>query len=146
FTSFAYPDEWNILAPLKQKPSFFSDYPRAFNPNGVNHDASPYGYTRADNDVILSYDAMQTLLSASNTTFNDSQQSFSPTDLQQALLKMTGLQARQGASGQISFGPDGNPINKVVVVLHFDLNVNIYLDRSFGCFLKPEPAGLSNQS
>src|SRR3989442_5564685 len=65
FTSFAYPDEWDNQHLTAQKPAFFNDYVGAFNPNG-QHPGGQYGYTRADGDVILSYDAMLALFTASN--------------------------------------------------------------------------------
>src|SRR5712691_2341920 len=55
FTSFAYPDEWDNLHLTAQKPAFFNDYVGAF---GGSHPGGQYGFTRADGDVILSYDAM----------------------------------------------------------------------------------------
>ncbi len=138
FTAFAYPGEWGILAPTEQQPAFFSEYPQAFDPQ-QQHPTGSYGYTRADNNVILSYDAMSTLLNASNLVYSSGKQRFTPSDLQQALTQITGSQAWQGVSGRISFGPDGNPSNKVVLVLHWDQNISIGLEQAYGCFLKPLP-------
>ncbi|MBX5450853.1 MAG: ABC transporter substrate-binding protein, partial [Thermogemmatispora sp.] len=57
FTSFAYPDEWSYLG--RSLPAFFSDYSRFYSGNGQH---SGYGYTRADFNTILAYDATETLL------------------------------------------------------------------------------------
>src|SRR5262249_17074203 len=61
FTAFAYPDQWDILGYGNIKPAFFAAYPATYDPNGL-HQGSPYGFTRADNGVVLYYDAMQALL------------------------------------------------------------------------------------
>lgn len=131
FTSFAYPDEWGILGGSIQAPDFFSEYSQNFNPQGTQPQGS-YGYTRADNNVILSYDALIILLRTATTIFNNQESTFSPADLQKALT----TQNRQGVSGQISFGPDGNPVDKAIVVLYFDQGGRVHQDRCFGVFLK----------
>ncbi len=43
--------------------------------------------------------------------------SIAESDLEQALSEITGKSAFQGVSGQIVFGPDSNPIDKVVTVV-----------------------------
>ncbi len=68
FTAFAYPDEWTMLQ-MGEQPSFFSEYKAAFNPTGRYPDGQ-YGYTRADSDVILSYDAMFALLQGCENALN----------------------------------------------------------------------------
>src|SRR5207253_8367802 len=72
FTSFAYPDEWDVLHLTAQKPAFFKEYPADFDPNN-QHPRGSYGYTRADNDVILSYDAMLAILNASANILGSNQ-------------------------------------------------------------------------
>ena len=131
FTSFAYPDEWDNQHLTAQKPAFFNDYVAAF---GGSHPGGQYGYTRADGDVILSYDAMSALLNASNNVLK-TKQNFTPDAIRQALLQITGSKAIQGVSGQISFGSNGDPINKAIVVLYVDPNGHIRLDSVQGCFL-----------
>ncbi len=131
FTSFAYPDEWDNLHLTAQKPAFFNDYAGAF---GGSHPGGQYGFTRADGDVILSYDAMSALLTASNNVLK-TKQSFTPDDIRQALLQITGSKAIQGVSGQISFGSNGDPIKKAIVVLFVDPNGHIQLKAVEGCFL-----------
>jgi ABC-type branched-subunit amino acid transport system substrate-binding protein len=104
FTTFSFPDEWDIAGIASQKPAFFSEYPSAFSAGKKG-----YGFDRPTNQSMLSYDAMSALLKAAAS----GQAGMKPTDLQQALQKTV----FQGASGYIKFGSDGNPINKAFVVL-----------------------------
>jgi serine/threonine protein kinase/ABC-type branched-subunit amino acid transport system substrate-binding protein len=119
FTTFAYPDEWGILGLSGRQPAFFSEYPAAFNASG-QHPKGVYGFTRADNDVILSYDAMVALLLGCNNALSSGKSSIKPDDLLQGLRGISGARAFQGVSGQIAFGPDGDPVNKAVVILYVD--------------------------
>jgi ABC-type branched-subunit amino acid transport system substrate-binding protein len=134
FTALAYPDEWDILEPAAQKPSFFTNYPNAFDPNRL-HQGSPYGYTRASADAILSYDALLSILTASTIALTNERQSTTPNDLQQALTKISGNQAIQGVSGQISFESNGNPGNKVILVVCVDRDGRFHLTEANGQFL-----------
>jgi eukaryotic-like serine/threonine-protein kinase len=119
FTTFAYPDEWSVLGLATRQPAFFSEYPAAFNPNG-QHPKGVYGFTRADNDVILSYDAMVALLLGCNNALSSGKNTIHTDDLLQGLKSISGANGFQGVSGQIAFGPDGNPVNKAVVILYVD--------------------------
>jgi eukaryotic-like serine/threonine-protein kinase len=133
FTSFAYPDEWDIAGLKAQKPAFFTDYASAFNPNGQQL-SGVYGYTRTSSDVMLSYDATIALLTASNGALSSAgKTSITPTDLQQALTRITGAQAIQGVSGPIEFGPNGDPINKPFVILSVDSQGRIHQESLLGC-------------
>jgi eukaryotic-like serine/threonine-protein kinase len=144
FTAYAYPGEENNLAPSAQQiPAFYTEYPEDFDPQN-QHGGGAYGYRRADSGVILSYDATQTLLNASSIASSGGKQSITPGDLQHALTQITGLQAWQGVSGRISFGPDGTPSNKVVVVLHWSTLNRLTFDTAYGCFLKPLPTAPPN--
>src|SRR5579875_2661704 len=134
FTAFAYPDEWGFLGLASKEPAFFNDYANTYDPNHT-HTANPYGYDRADNDAILSFDAMQALLYGSKLALSGGKASITPVELQQALSHLNGANAIQGVSGQISFGPDGNPMNKAVVVLYVDPNDHIKLVSVSGTFL-----------
>jgi len=131
FTGFFYPDVWGILGlnNAPQKPKFFTEYPDAFSANGSK---SGYGYDRADSDATLSYDGMLALLTAYNIAAPSGGQ-ITPNQLQQALTKTS----FQGASGQIKFGSDGDPVDKSIVVLRVDAQGHIILDRQIGTFLKP---------
>ena len=114
FTAFAYPDEWKGQVP---ESPFFNDYKEAFDPQG-RHPGNPYSYNRTNNTVMLSYDAMLALLRASSMALAMAKSSLTPEKLQQALAKIRGSQSLQGVSGQISFGQDGAPQEKAVVVLY----------------------------
>ncbi|GAC1359177.1 MAG: hypothetical protein NVSMB38_42700 [Ktedonobacteraceae bacterium] len=113
FTAFAYPDEWDVLGQTAKKPTFFADYAAAFSPNKAR---IGYGYTRPDNDVTLSYDATVALLDGCNSALRGGKTQITAEDLRQALTKTT----FQGVSGQISFGPNGDPLNKAIVILAVD--------------------------
>jgi serine/threonine protein kinase/ABC-type branched-subunit amino acid transport system substrate-binding protein len=133
FTSFAYPDEWGVLGYAGRQPAFFSEYGNDFDPN---HQHPGYGFTRPDNDTILSYDATVALLTACNSALS-AKPSVTPDDLRQALSTITGANALQGVSGQIAFGPDGNPINKALVILYVDPEGHIKMEPvQLGQFLK----------
>src|SRR6266567_2934936 len=136
FTAFAYPDEWEIAGLRAQKPAFFTDYANAFNPTG-QEPGGAYGYTRTDNDVMLSYDATLALLTGSKlalSTSGGNKKSITPDELQQGLAKITGAQALQGVSGRIAFGPDGNPVDKAFVILFVDALGRIHEESLRGCF------------
>jgi ABC-type branched-subunit amino acid transport system substrate-binding protein len=57
--------------------------------------------------------------------------SLTPAHLQQALTTLD----FQGASGRISFGPDGNSQQKAVAILHVDTHNLVHLDKIQGQFL-----------
>jgi eukaryotic-like serine/threonine-protein kinase len=116
FTSFAYPDEWSVLG-YKPQPAFFADYANDFDP-GLQHVGKSYGYTRADNDVILSYDAMVSLLKGTDNVLSAGKTKLLPTNLQQGLKQISSTNGFQGVSGQIAFGVDGDPVDKAIVILH----------------------------
>lgn len=132
FTAFAYPDEWDILKQSSKKPAFFNDYSADYsssNPTGV------YGFRRPTNNVILSYDAMTALLSSAKQALNGGTV-LKSTDLQHALASVKNL---QGVSGQITFGQNGDPVDKAVVVLYFDELGRIHMENNLGAgkFLAP---------
>lgn len=134
FTTFAYPDEWQLLATNNKQPSFFKNYQQIFDPNHT-HIQNPYSYSRADSDTLLSYDAMQTLLQGSKKVSTQKSTTFTGDALRQSLVTITGDQAIQGVSGQISFGSDGNPINKLVLMLVVNHDGYIQFEQAQGCFL-----------
>jgi ABC-type branched-subunit amino acid transport system substrate-binding protein len=135
FTAFAYPDEWDILG--MDKPQFFSEYPNDFNPAHADHSQAPYGFTRADYGAMLSYDATYALLQGCQNVLA-AKKALTPTALQQGLTQITGANAIQGVSGQISFGSNGDPINKAVVILYIDQDGHTHMlqpDGVVGCFV-----------
>jgi ABC-type branched-subunit amino acid transport system substrate-binding protein len=127
FTSFAFPGLWRIQH--REQPRFFQDYAQTFDPNG-QYRAGTYGYNQPEGHTILSYDAIQVLLSASNSIQDLS--SFTSEDLRQTLTHITPSQPFQGVSGPIAFGPNGdNTLGKVMVLagnIHGSPDGNIRLD------------------
>lgn len=121
FTTFAYPDQWKFLCGQGQTyactpPQFFALYNAYYDPNN-QHPNPAYGYTRADGDAILSYDATFSMLTAVNNALTGSKTAITSNDLLLGIKAIQGSQALQGVSGQIAFGSDGNPINKALVIL-----------------------------
>jgi serine/threonine protein kinase/ABC-type branched-subunit amino acid transport system substrate-binding protein len=113
FTSFTYPDAWDVQGLTGQKPAFFVNYGSDLDPTNT-HEPGSYGWNRPDSDVILSYDALTALVLAAKNT---GKSQLTASDLAQALKQLHGAQAFQGVSGQIAFGADGDPVNKAIVVL-----------------------------
>lgn len=114
FTSFTYPDAWDVQGLSAQKPAFFSNYGSDLDPANT-HKPGAYGWNRPDGDAILSYDALTALVTAAK---NAGKSQLTASDLLQALKQLNGPRAFQGVSGQIAFGQDGDPIDKAVVVLY----------------------------
>lgn len=127
FTAFAYPDQWDVLGMAASKPAFFSEYSAAFDPNR-QHTANPYGYIRPDSDAILSYDAMLALLKGCTMALNGGKQTITPENLRPALAQINGPHAFQGVSGEIAFGPQGDPIDKAIVILYVDPDGHIKME------------------
>ena len=101
------------------------------------HQGTPYGFTRPDNDVILSYDATVTLLESCDNVLNSGKQQPAPSDIQKSLRELSGDRGWQGISGQIALGPDGNPIDKALVVLYVDEKGFIHMQQDIlGRFIK----------
>ncbi len=137
FTGLVNPNTWSFLKLSAQEPIFFSEYPHDFDPL-KQHLGDPFGYTLADNDTMLSYDAMLALATASKialTTKAGGAKRFSTNDLQKALTEITSTQTIQGVTGQISFGLDGTPTNKSVIILKVDSNGDAVIDSVAGSFL-----------
>jgi len=137
FTVFLTGGIWEFLGLSAKKPIFFTEYEQDFDPL-KQHKGDPFGYTRADNDAMLSYDAMLALLTGSKLALagiSGGKKIFSPGDLQQALTRITGSRAIQGVSGQIAFGSDGDASNKTIVLVKFDANGYPTIDSVQGSFL-----------
>ena len=135
FTAFAYPDEWEGQGLGRQAPAFFRDYASTFDPQR-QHTSAPYGYDRANGDAMLSYDAVVVLLEASRVALQTTPGEMLPSDLDRALTMIQGPKAIQGVTGQIAFGPNGDPINKAVVVLAVSPERFIEMKGVQGTFLK----------
>jgi serine/threonine protein kinase/ABC-type branched-subunit amino acid transport system substrate-binding protein len=119
FTTFAFFDEWKAQGLESKQPQFFSDYPAYFNPNHEDHSRNPYSFIRADYRVMLSYDATYVLLQGCQNILS-SNMAIAPKNLREGILQITGENAIQGVSGQISFGSNGDPMNKAVIILYID--------------------------
>ncbi len=130
FTAFFYPDIWGNLGlnNAPQKPKFFTEYAAAFSANGTK---IGYGYDRADSDAALSYDGTVALLTAYNIASPSGGQ-ITPAQMQQALPKTS----FQGVSGQVQLGSNGDPVNKLVVVLTVDKQGHVVFVQKTGTFLK----------
>ncbi|HET8911576.1 MAG TPA: hypothetical protein VFN23_08955, partial [Ktedonobacteraceae bacterium] len=136
FTTFAYPDEWGFTSQKNNPPTFFANYAQDFDPLH-QHKASPYGYTRPTNDAILSYDALNTLLTGCGRVLSTNKTHVVREDLRQALAGITGAQAIQGVSGRIAFDQNGDPIDKALVILVVSPQGYIQLESLQGHFLLP---------
>src|SRR5262249_2730751 len=109
-------------------------YSSDFDANGQR---SGYGFTRTDNDTVLSYDAMIAFLKGAANALSGGKKTIAPNDLQQGLKQITGSNSFQGVSGQIAFGADGNPAQKAIVVLHVSPEGFIQMEPTvLGRFLK----------
>jgi ABC-type branched-subunit amino acid transport system substrate-binding protein len=135
FTSFAYPDEWDVLGYGAKKPSFFREYVADFDPNGLHASqaGSHYGYDRSDNDTMLSYDGMVALLKGYNNALNTGKSKPTSEALLQGLRQISGTNGFQGVSGYIAFDSQGNPADKSIVIL--------FVDQEGFFQMKPTPLG-----
>jgi hypothetical protein len=88
-------------------------------------------------------DYRQAMLYGVSIALGEEGNSIAGTDLRQALATITGKNALQGAAGQGSFGPDSNPINRMMLVLCYDQGNHLKLDAAQGQFLvgdaRPRP-------
>ncbi len=91
---------------------FFCDYQQAFDP--LKQHPGTYGASRVDSDIMLTYDAIYTLVKSYQATGKVQP---AAQDIQHALQSFNICNPLQGVSGEIAFGPDGNPINKAIVLL-----------------------------
>ncbi len=127
FTAPAFPDETDQLGLNAQllaqknwlqltRDQFIAEYTTQFGTS--KHVGNPYGYVRADSDVILAYDATCAFLYASlNGQLN-------PQGMQQTLQNMRDT---YGVSGHITFNSDGSANDKPVLILRRDTSGNLHL-------------------
>lgn len=124
FTAFAYADQWEALSPpsdqsasqsASQMHTFTCAYMQHF--GGIHSsdckEKTIYGYSRAESDVILAYDALSLVLE-NLAPLGDSP---SYDQLVQRIQSIDEDKPFDGASGRIVFGPDHNPINRTIFVL-----------------------------
>ncbi len=98
------------------QPSFFTNYKAYYDPNN-QHSSGAYGFQRADGDTILSYDATVAMLTAVNNELTGTKTAITTSEMLHGIKAIQGSNALQGVSGQISFGSDGNPVKKALVIL-----------------------------
>ncbi len=133
FTSYAYPDEWQIQQ-IQTIPKFNNEYPRAFDPDQT-HAGNPYTYTRADSTTMLAYDAASLLADACNKV---SPQTLSPSTLWDALQRYTPGHEFGGLSGQISYQSGSSiPYEKAVLVLQIQSEKTHSIHVQKGYFRQP---------
>ncbi|HEY4034401.1 MAG TPA: ABC transporter substrate-binding protein [Ktedonobacteraceae bacterium] len=152
FVSTAFPDEWEVIKPSAKTPPFFDqhlqgkdlpgEYSQAF--QSAKPPSNPYGYTRADAPVMLTYDGLNVLLKGmqiaeqgqSTANITPGTMNITPDDLQQALTTISGPQAFQGITGQISFDSNHDPTDKELLVLRGTPQGLQIEDHDYqGCFL-----------
>lgn len=113
FTAFGHPDEWTFLGyPKNQQPLFFANWVSTYQSSTVAEDNAP----PPGNDAILTHDAVAVLAKAATYV----QGPLMGQALRDALASLGrgGIPAYQGVSGRILFDPQGNPVDKAIVVLH----------------------------
>ncbi len=131
FTALAYPDAWKLQG--KVNPAFFEEYAQAYDPQR-RHQDNPYGFTRPASDVILSYDGLKMLLTGCGQLITDSHTTIVREDLRKTLASITGDKAIQGVSGRLSFGGNGDPQDKAVVILRISPEGYVILEGVRGQF------------
>jgi len=112
FTAFGHPDEWAFLGnPKNQQPSFFADWVNIFQSSTIVSDNAP----APGNDAILTHDAVTVIAKAASYV----QGALTGQAVRNALASLGRgkIPAYQGVSGRILFDPQGNPIDKAIVVL-----------------------------
>ena len=124
FTAFASPNEWDGTDP---KPPFFRDYKTNFATL-----TAPTGFPSIDVSVMLSYDALLTLLHGSQQVLS-TKNTINASDLTQALKQITGPNAIQGVTGRIAFDSNGDQDqSKMIFVEHIE-GTNLVIDERQGC-------------
>jgi ABC-type branched-subunit amino acid transport system substrate-binding protein len=120
FAAYAYPDAWPvIIKDHMSTPLFFTDYETTFDPTGKH--TGDYNFGRANSDALLAYDATDALMQA---VIQIGTGSITP----QAVTANLPRVAFQGVSGYISFGLDGNPPNKPVLILAVDKDGHLQMN------------------
>jgi eukaryotic-like serine/threonine-protein kinase len=124
FTAFASPNEWDGISP---KPPFFQAYQDHFKTT-----STPVGLFSVDEDVMLAYDAVLTLLHGSEQVLS-TQNTLSPYDLTKALRQITVTNPLQGVTGRVAFDGDGDQDpSKMIFVEHIE-GTNLVIDETHGC-------------
>lgn len=135
FTTFA--STYTIINQQKQRIAepqpFATDYSKTF--DRLQEYPTAIDYSIAESDSILAYDTTNVLLNAYFRVQHERQQREAIHEALQSLNddgKEKG--AMQGASGRISFGPDGNPEEKAIFVLHADASHQVCIAAIYGTY------------
>jgi ABC-type branched-subunit amino acid transport system substrate-binding protein len=115
FSAFANPEEWSFeKVPPDQQPSFFNDWFNIYATSLQNTSTSFPG-----DHAMLTYDAVRVISDATMLVHGP----LTGDAIRQALtlIGKGNIPAFQGVSGLIAFDGQGNPMNKVVVILEVDL-------------------------
>jgi ABC-type branched-subunit amino acid transport system substrate-binding protein len=132
FTAFASPDGWDSIDPT---PPFFQEYQANFGTL-----TTPTGLPSIDVSVMLSYDAMLTLLHGSEQVLSKHDNTLTPSYLEDELRQITGANAIQGVTGRIAFDSDGNQDQgKIILVEHIE-GTSLVIDEIHGCLRKDKCA------
>ena len=131
FTAFASPNAWDNI---DLKPPFFQNYKSDF---GMVMGAN--GLLSIDNNVMLGYDALLTLLHGSQQVLS-THNTLTPSELTRALRQIKGRDAIQGVTGRIAFEENGDQNNKRILLEHIQ-GTSLKVDDSQGCFLLTDACG-----
>jgi ABC-type branched-subunit amino acid transport system substrate-binding protein len=122
--SFCTPNVWD-----HPKPPFFQEYNVSFG----KWKAST-GLPSIDDDVMGSYDAMLTLLYASQKVLSE-QHALTPSNLTEELTKITVTSPLQGVIGHIAFDSNGDQDQNNIMFMEHIEGTNLVIDKQQGCFL-----------
>ena len=128
FTAFASPNAWDDI---NLKPLFFQEYRDNFGTN-----PAPTGLPSIESNTMLGYDAMLTLLHASQQALSKHNHTITPSYLEDEIKQFTGANAIQGVTGRIAFDSNGDQEqNKMIFVEHIE-GTNLVIDERRGCLQK----------
>jgi ABC-type branched-subunit amino acid transport system substrate-binding protein len=125
FTAFASPYGWDSIDPT---PPFFQEYQANF---GIL--TAPTGLPSIDVSVMLSYDAMLTLLHGSGLVLSKYNNTLTPSHLEDELKQITGANAIQGVTGRIAFDSHGNQDQDKVIFVEHIQGTSLVIDERHGC-------------
>ena len=124
FTAFAYPDEPSVGELTK-------GYAKNFN-NGEEQSARAYGYSRPDNDAILSYDAMSPLIQGLSSVAPTGKPNFTAQDLLDALGSVSFSMFGTEHKRTVRFDNKHQPTDGTIVVLSVDDDGYIHINQNVG--------------
>lgn len=124
----------NSKQPRVEPQPFSTDYSNLFDRLHLYPNAIDSGI--AESDAILAYDAADVLLTAYLLHFDlhSDHPNVSSEVIYKALQNMKGEASIHGISGDISFGSDGTPDKKTILVLRVDDNQNTCIAAVYGTY------------